>query len=149
MNAADPRHSRAAARYRDALQTQAPARQIVQLYDAAILRLKEAKAAILERRIEDRFHAVIKAFNILNGLQSCLDFERGGAVAVTLDGYYALALGHMLQINQTNDPGLCDEIVRYLEPMRASWARIADGDVPGAPPPPSRPPARVGAALTT
>ena len=72
------RHVRAAASYRDALRTQTPVLQVVQLYDMAILRLKEAKVAILEQRIEDRHHAVMKAFAIVSGLQSCLDFERGG-----------------------------------------------------------------------
>jgi flagellar protein FliS len=144
------RHARAAASYRDALQTQTPARQITQLYDRAMLRLKEAKAAILEHRIEDRFHAVMKAFNILNGLQSCLDFERGGDVAPMLDGYYAHAMSRMLQINQANDPEICDELVRYLTPMRESWSKIADGDLPGRPASaPDAAPTRLATSLTT
>ena len=126
------RHVRAAACYRDALQTQTPAQQIVQLYDAAILRLKEAKTAIQEQRIEDRFNHVIKAFNILNGLQSCLDFERGGEIALVLDRFYSHALQRMLMINQANDPAICDELVAFLSPMRASWAAIADGHAPNA-----------------
>ncbi len=43
------RHAQATASYRDALRTQTPAHQIVRLYDVAILRLKEAKDAILEQ----------------------------------------------------------------------------------------------------
>lgn len=132
------RHNRAAASYRDALQTQTPAQQITQLYDHAILRLKEAKTAILEQRIEDRFQAVMKAFTILQGLQSCLDFERGGTIAPMLDGYYNHAMNRMLQINQRNDPSICDELVDYLVPMRASWAQIAQGSAGGVgrtPPP--------------
>jgi flagellar protein FliS len=127
------RHVRAAASYRDALRTQTPARQVVQLYDMAILRLKEAKAAILEQRIEDRHHAVMKAFAIMSGLQSCLDFERGGTVAPMLDGFYNHATARMLHINRHNDPKICDELVSYLEPMRASWAQLADGTPPSAP----------------
>lgn len=144
------RHARAAACYRDALQTQTPARQITELYDAAILRLKEAKLAIQEGRIEDRFHAVMKAFNILSGLQSCLDFERGGAIAPMLDSFYTHALNRMLLINQTNDPVLCDQLVAYLAPMRASWAQIAEGAVPhGGNPIPAPPPPRGSATLVT
>lgn len=140
------RHHHAAACYRDALQTQTPARQIVLLYDAAILRLKEAKLAIEGGRIEDRFNSVLKAFNILNGLQSCLDFERGGDVAPMLDRFYAHALSRMLQINQSNDPAICDELVRYLSPMRDSWSKIADGDLPDQPAPATP---RLSASLTT
>jgi flagellar protein FliS len=125
------RHSRAATAYQDAVLTQAPARQIVLLYDGAIRRLHEARVAILEGRIEDRCRLVLKAFEILRALQSCLDFERGGAVAPLLQRYYGHAMNRMMQINQKNDPALCDELVAYLEPMRASWARIAEGTAPG------------------
>lgn len=124
------RHYRAATCYRDALQTQTPARQITALYDTALTRLKEAKLAIREGRIEDRFQAVIKAVNILHGLQSCLDFAAGGAMAVMLDRFYAHALERLFRINAANDPELCDELVRFLTPMRDSWAKIADGNLP-------------------
>ena len=126
------RHVRAAASYRDALRTQTPVLQVVQLYDMAILRLKEARAAILEQRIEDRHHAVMKAFAIVSGLQSCLDFERGGEVAPMLDGFYNHATARMLQINRRNDSKICDELVNYLSPMRASWAQLAEGTPPSA-----------------
>ncbi|MFO1073144.1 MAG: flagellar export chaperone FliS [Geminicoccaceae bacterium] len=132
------RHYRAATCYRDALQTQTPARQITALYDAAIARLKEARLAIEEGRIEDRFHAVTKAINILHGLQSCLDFTAGGAMAAMLDRFYAHALNRMFQISATNDPQLCDELVTYLAPMRESWAKIAEGNLTGAAPPPAQ-----------
>ena len=133
------RHVRAAACYRDALHTQTPARQITLLYDAVLLRVKEARLAVMEGRIEDRYNAVVKAFNILQGLQACLDFERGGEIAPILSSFYDHAMNRLLYINQTNDPAICDELIAFLSPMRASWAEIADG-TPSAHPvqPPSR-----------
>lgn len=142
------RHARAAASYRDALGTQTPVRQIVQLYDMALLRLKEAKAAIQEQRIEDRHHAVMKAFAILGGLQSCLDFERGGEIAPMLDGFYNHAMTRMLHVNQKNDPKICDELVAYLSPMRESWAQLADDRSPATPPGPDQPGQRTASLVT-
>jgi flagellar protein FliS len=117
--------------YRDASQTESPARQIVLLYDAAILRLAEARKAIAENRIEDRFRLVIKAFDIMGALRACLDFEQGGEIASLLQRYYGRAMNRMLEINRTNDPAICDEVVAYLRPMRDSWARIAAGQTLG------------------
>jgi flagellar protein FliS len=125
--------ARAAGAYRDAGLNQPPARQIVLLYDSAIRRLKEARVAIVEDRIEDRCRLVLKAFEILQALQACLDFERGGSVAPLLHRYYTHAMSRVLKINQDNDPALCDEVVAYLVPMRASWASIADGTASGLP----------------
>lgn len=122
--------ARAATAYRDAARAQLPARQIVLLYDSAIRRVNEARTAIIEQRIEDRCRLVLKAFEILQALQSCLDFERGGTIAPLLHRYYAHAMRRLLLINQANDPALCEELVAYLAPMRESWARIADGAAP-------------------
>jgi flagellar protein FliS len=91
----------------------------------------------------------MKAFAILGGLQSCLDFERGGEIAPQVDAFYNHAMTRMLHFNQKNDPGICDELVAFLSPMRASWAVIAEG---AAPEPsargPDQPPARPASFVT-
>lgn len=125
------RHFRATAAYQTAAETQTPAQQIVMLYDGAIRRLKEARIAIQEGRIEERYHLVMKAYAIVNALQSCLDFDQGGEVAPLLDRFYGYLLGRMMQINIKNDASICDEVVERLMLMRASWAQIADGTAPG------------------
>ncbi len=66
-----------------------------------------------------------------------------------LDRFYAHALNRMLEANRRNDPGICDELVAFLSPMRASWAQLADGAPPGSPPAGDRPPAPRPASLVT
>ena len=61
---------------------------VVLLYDGMIKEVGKAKAAIEEGRIEDRFNATQKACKILLGLQSHLDFEKGGDVSLMLDQFY-------------------------------------------------------------
>ena len=98
-------HSRASAAYRDA-EAHPPARQIVLLHESAIRNLLEAKLAIAQRRIEDRFNRVTKAHAIVGALQSCLDFERGGEIAPLLDRLYDHMLGRLTLINLQDDPAI-------------------------------------------
>ena len=128
-------HSRASAAYRDA-EAHPPARQIVLLHESAIRNLLEAKLAIAQRRIEDRFNRVTKAHAIVGALQSCLDFEHGGAIAPLLDRLYDHMLGRLMLISLQDDPAICDELVHLLGRMRDGWAELAGGAVAQGPAPP-------------
>ncbi len=120
-------HHRAVAAYGQAAETIPPLRQIVMLYDGAILRLQEAKRAIAEDRIEDRHRAVSKAAAIVEALQGCLDFERGGELATHLDRFYTYVGFRMRQIDVRNDATICDELIARLGEMRGSWEAIENG----------------------
>ena len=74
--------------YAAATQTVAKTKQVVMLYDGVIRFLQQAKEAISEKRIEDRYNLLIKASAIISGLQSCLDFEKGGDIAKVLYNFY-------------------------------------------------------------
>lgn len=137
MQAYGPRGSGVAA-YQAARETLSPQEIIVLLYEGAIRRLMEAKDAIAQRRIEERFHAVMKAHAIVSGLQGQLDFKAGGEVAETLDRFYAYILHRMLEINIKNDAAICDELIGHLKTMHASWAHIAGRIEPETPPGPPR-----------
>ena len=133
--------------YGQAAETLAPARQIVLLYDGAIRRIKEARHAIETRRINDRYLALAKATAIVEGLQGCLDLERGGAVARNLDQLYTYLVLRLARINLEDDVAICDELTARLSELRDSWAKIADGD--GADPtPPARAQPATAAGLT-
>ncbi len=131
------RAMRAAAAYGRANETTSPARQIVMLYDGALRRVGQARAAILDKRIEDRWRHVMRAHAIVSGLQAALDLERGGDVAHLLDRFYGYVLGRLILVNLRDDPAICDEVMARLGELRAGWARIAEGEVaPERPPQP-------------
>ena len=119
--------ARATAAYGQAARTIPPALQIVMLYDGAIARLREARRAAEEGRIEDRCRAVEKATAIIDALHACLDLERGGEIAATLDRLYTYASVRMQLINTRNDAGVCDEIAARLTELRNAWSVIAEG----------------------
>lgn len=113
--------------YAEASQTLAPAQQVVLLYEGAIRRIREARGAIEAQRIGERCVAVRKATAIIEGLQSCLDHERGGQIARNLDRIYMHVAFRLQSINLTNDPAICNELIALLDQLRGAWAQLAAG----------------------
>jgi flagellar protein FliS len=111
--------------YSLATRTVAKTRQVVMLYDGAIRFLKQAKEAIREKRIEDRYNLLVKASEIVVGLQSSIDFEQGGELASTLHGFYTGITRRILAVNTHKDAqGECDAIIGELKSMRDVWDGI-------------------------
>ena len=119
--------------YGQAVETIPPARQIVMLYDGVLRQIANARSAIGDRRINDRFTAVQKATLILEGLQGCLDHEQGGEIAPQLDQLYGHYIFRLQAINMEDDPNICDELTAQIRELRESWAVLAtSGTSPAA-----------------
>jgi flagellar protein FliS len=110
--------------YAAATQTVAKTRQIVMLYDGAIRFMQQSKEAIHDRRIEDRYHLLIRASDVVTGLQSCLDFENGGDIARVLYQFYAAIDLKIFSIHRSNSVETCDEVISDLKQMRDVWNEI-------------------------
>ena len=110
--------------YANATQTLAKTRQIVLLYDGLIRFVQQARTAIEHKRIEERFNLLIKASEVISGLQACLDFEKGGDVAKILYSFYASIDSRIYSIHRTNSLETCDEVIAELRQMREAWAEI-------------------------
>src|ERR1700759_1099732 len=100
--------------YAAATQTVAKTKQIVLLYDGTIRLVQQAKEAIADKRVEDRYHILTKANDIVIGLQSCLDFEQGGEVAKVLFSFYSTVAARIFSIHRTNSQDTCDEVIASL-----------------------------------
>ena len=112
--------------YGQAVETTPASKQIVMLYDGILRHITNARTAILNRRINDRFVAVQKATLILEALQGCLDHEKGGDIAPQLDRLYTHYIFRLQAINLEDDPAICDELHAQISELRASWASIAE-----------------------
>ena len=113
--------------YAAATQTVAKTQQIVMLYDGIIRFIQQAKEAINENRIEDRYKTLTKASEVIIGLQSCLDFENGGHIARVLYGFYASVESRIFTIHRTNSIATCDEVIAEVKNMRDVWHEIDQG----------------------
>lgn len=110
--------------YNMANRTLAKTRQVVMLYDGAIRFLQQAKEAIRDNRVEDRYNALVKVSDIIVGLQSCIDFERGGDVARILFDFYASIDNRVLTLHRTQSAETCDQLVEEIRKMRDAWDQI-------------------------
>lgn len=128
--------------YASANQTVAKTQQIIMLYDGTIRLLQQVKEAIAEKRIEDRYHLLIKASSIIQGLQACLDFENGKEIANVLYSFYSTIDTKLFAIHRSNSPEACDEIIQDLKQMRDAWVVVDNAELQAAAPPqPSAQPA--------
>lgn len=107
-----------------AAESMSKTRQIVMLYDAIIKNIGQAKEAIIAKEYEKRFNATQKASNIIIGLHSALDFDKGGEISETLRNFYTNIDLRIVKLNQTNDLEECDAIIDELKKMRATWDEI-------------------------
>ncbi len=110
--------------YAAATQTVAPVRQIILLYDGIIRLVQQAKEAINEKRIEDRYNLLIKASELVGGLQGCLDFDNGGEIAKILYSYYSAIDTRLFAIHRTNSIEECESVIADLKQMRSAWNDI-------------------------
>ena len=119
--------------YSAAAQTLAKTRQIVLLYDGAIRFVQQGKEAIQTNRIEDRYNLLMRASDIVHGLQSCLDFDNGGDIAKILYQFYTSINNRLFSIHHTNSLDACDEVIADLKQMRDVWYEIDMGTAAAAP----------------
>lgn len=113
--------------YNAASQTVPKTKQIVMLYDGAIRFMQQAREAVAEKRIQDRFNLLVKASDIVVSLQNCLDHDGGGEIAKMLHDFYSSIDMSILSIHRTNSVEMCDRIIEDLKKMRGAWNHIDAG----------------------
>ena len=102
-----------------------PLQQVVMLYDGAIKFLRLAGADIDSGNLVAKAEHTNRALDILNYLQSILDFEQGGEVAHTLDRLYTLVSMKVLRGSANLDSKAICAAAELLAPVRDSWNQIA------------------------
>ncbi len=100
--------------------------QIVMLYDGILKCLAEARSAIEEDRIVDRFNAIKRASDIVNGLNSSLDFESGGDIAPMLDQFYSYTFHRLQQACRGSSVKIVDELTANVTRMRDAWSAVVE-----------------------
>ncbi len=114
------------------LNTASPAMLVAMLYDRAINFLKEAVRAIEAGEIEARWKANNKAIEIITHMWMTLDLDKGGEIAANLDRLYRFMLNHLTQVDMKNDAKAAQDVIALLEPLHASWRRLANGETPAS-----------------
>ena len=98
-----------------------PLRQIVMLYDGAIKFLNLTATDIENKDYVAKAEHSNRALDIINYLQSILDFERGGSVAESLDKLYRSITVLVLRASAELDASLMRRAAELLVPVRDAW----------------------------
>jgi flagellar protein FliS len=107
------------------VQSRTPLELIVMLYDGAIRFIGEAREGIVQRDIARRGRAISRAMAIISELQSSLDMEQGGDIAVSLDSLYVYVRDRLVDASITQDVKPLDDATRVLKNLREGWVAIA------------------------
>ena len=108
------------------IQSRTPLELVVMLYDGALRFTAEAREAIVRRDIRSRQHSMSRALAIVSELQSTLDMESGGDVAVQLDKLYGFVRDRLVDASLKQDLQPLDEARRVLTTLREGWLVISD-----------------------
>ncbi|MAA64442.1 MAG: flagellar protein FliS [Alteromonadaceae bacterium] len=103
-----------------------PHKLIQLLYNGALERINMAKARMQANDYEGKGRLISKAIEIIGGLRSFLDFEKGGELAANLEGLYDYMERTLFEANRHNDAGKLDEVGRLLRQVKDGWDGIRE-----------------------
>jgi flagellar protein FliS len=98
-----------------------PHKLIQLLYNGALERINMAKARMQAKDFEGKGKLISKAIEIIGGLRGFLDFEKGGDLAVRLEGLYDYMERTLFEANRHNDVQKLDEVSNLLRSMKDGW----------------------------
>ena len=107
-----------------AITSQTQGKLIVMLYDGAIKFLKLAIKDIQAKNPEAKGKYISKAIDIIFELNTVLDTEAGGEIAMNLRKLYLFMGRHLTEANAKQDVGKIEEVINLLEDLNQSWKAI-------------------------
>jgi flagellar protein FliS len=103
-----------------------PHKLIQLLYAGALERINMAKARMQVKDFEGKGKLISKAIEIVGGLRSFLDFEKGGDLAVRLESLYDYMERTLFEANAKNDVTKLDEVADLLRSIKDGWDGIRE-----------------------
>jgi flagellar protein FliS len=101
-----------------------PYRIIQMLMEGALTKLATAKGCIARNDIAEKSRQITWGMNIIQGLRTSLDAEKGGDIASNLDSLYEYMGRRLLEANVNNDAAIIDEVITLLREIKAGWDAI-------------------------
>jgi flagellar protein FliS len=101
-----------------------PHRLIQLLFDGAMQNMAAARGFIERADIENKNARLNKAIEIVGGLRSFLDKEKGGEIAANLEKLYEYIEYRLFQANIKNSVEYVDECVGLLKQVKSAWDEI-------------------------
>jgi flagellar protein FliS len=108
----------------------APLELVAMLYSRAISEIQEARRQLSARNISLRSKSISKACDVIGELDSSLDLQAGGELALRLRSLYRYSLVRLLDANQQQLDEPLAEVLGLLGTMSEAWQTIARKELP-------------------
>lgn len=102
------------------VQTATPEMLVTMLYDGMIRFLRQAKANLTGKKIEEANYFILRAESIVAELNSSLDMSRE-PVAGSLHNLYEYMLRRLVEANIKKDSAILDEVIGMALDLRETW----------------------------
>ena len=100
---------------------ESPEKLIEMLYEGALKFTSFAKKAIEKGDIEKKVYWINRTINIFTELVFSLDIEKGGEIALYLNGLYEQQIKFLMQANAENDTEKLDIVIKVLKGLLEAW----------------------------
>ena len=97
---------------------------VILCYEKAIQFLVQTRNAYEDGQFEKKSTALKKAMDIIEELNSSLDFEKGGQIAKNLDAIYNYLHRRLLEGDINRDLTAFDEAIRIMGELKEAWEAI-------------------------
>ena len=97
---------------------------LLMLYEGAIRFTKQARAAMIDKKIADKGKAISKATAIVSELMATLDFKVGGQLAQDLENLYIFMIDKLIEANVHNKVECLDDVERLLNTLYGDWKDV-------------------------
>jgi len=108
----------------DAARGSHPVRLVVLLYEQMIEDLRQATNAIRQNNVELRTHRINHAISVIGYLQSCLNRDAGGQVALHLERFYDQLRGNLVKAHFSVSPAILSQQITDLLSLRETWSEV-------------------------
>ena len=107
--------------------TDADRHRLIQLlFDGALTRVSTAKGQMLQKNFEGKNALINKTLEIVGGLKSFLDMEKGGEISANLAALYEYIERRLFEANLHNDVEILDEVAGLLRTVKDGWDGIRE-----------------------
>jgi flagellar protein FliS len=100
---------------------ESPEKLIEMLYEGALKFTAFAKKAIEKNDIEKKVYWINKTINIFTELLISIDIEKGGDVALYLNGLYNQQIKFLTEANIENNTEKLDIVIKVLKGLLEAW----------------------------
>ncbi|MGU5678764.1 lateral flagellar export chaperone LafC [Aeromonas allosaccharophila] len=102
-----------------------PYQLVLMLMDGLLDEMSRAEGHILARQFERKGQAISKCLQILGGLDSALDMDKGGELAVNLHRLYDYCGQKLFEISVSNNVEGFAEVRKILQELKEGWEAMA------------------------